>query len=42
MKETYVKPEVMTIEIMTEQPVFSGSLNEEDSNAPYWESGYYF
>lgn len=33
MKETYVKPEVMTIEFMTEQAVFS------TSNSPYLEPG---
>ena len=42
MKETYVKPEVMTIEIMTEQFIFSSSTKEEDSNSPYWEFGYDF
>ena len=42
MKETYVKPEVMTIEIMTEQFIFSFSTKEEDSNSPYWEFGYDF
>jgi len=42
MKETYVKPEVVTIEVMTEQPVFSNSTEEENSNSPYWEFGYGF
>ena len=43
MKEIYVKPEVVTIEVMTEQPVFSNSpIEEKDSNSPYWEFGYDF
>jgi hypothetical protein len=42
MKENYVKPEVVTIEVMTEQPVFSSSTEEENSNSPYWEYGYDF
>lgn len=42
MEQTYVTPEVMIIDIMTEQAVFSTSPNEEDSNSPYWDFGYGF
>ncbi len=43
MKRIYESPCIMILEIMMEQPVFSGSDEDyEDGNSPFLEPGYDF